>query len=127
MFSRIRTGYLGKNILGFLILVFLNSSINAPDIYSKFIDYNEQETIIELIIEKGLGFEDAISEQSHDNEPPENTTSKKIQLDLIRTLYSSDFSSFDFSSKNRLTISYLDLIYSQNHLKVIIPPPEFRV
>ncbi|MBZ9786512.1 hypothetical protein LB456_03495 [Psychroflexus sp. CAK57W] len=127
MLSHIREGLFGKNILGFLILVFLNSSIDAPDIYLKCIDYNEQETIIELIIEKGLGFEDAFGEQAHDNELPENSASKKIQLDLINTLYSSNFSSFNFNTKGRLTISYLDLIYSQNHSKIFLPPPEFRV
>ncbi|MFO7744994.1 MAG: hypothetical protein R6V36_06400 [Psychroflexus sp.] len=127
MFNLIRNGCLGKNILGFLILVFLNSSINAPDIYLKTIDYNEQETIIELIVEKGLGFEDAIREQGHDNELPEKSASKKVQLNLIYNSYSSDFLSFNFNTKDSLAINYSDLIYSQNHSKIFLPPPEFRV
>lgn len=127
MFSHIRNGFIGRNILGFLILVFLNSSIDAPDIFLKSIDYNEQETIIELIIEKGLGFENAISEWSHHNELPENSDSKKFQLYLFRTSHFSCLLVFNFENKNKLVINYLDLIYSQNHSKIIIPPPEFRV
>lgn len=127
MFSYIRNGCIGKNILGFLILVFLNSSIDTPDIYSKFIDYNEQETILELIVEKGLGFEDAIIEHEHDNELPENSASKKIQLDILRIQTFTDLLLYNFDNRNRLRIHYLDLIYSQDHSKIIIPPPEFRV
>lgn len=127
MFKFIRIGWIGKSILGFLILVFLNSSIDAPDIYSKHIDYNEQETIIELIVEKGLGFEDAIIENEHDNELPENSVSKKIHLDLLRIQTFTNLLLYNFDNRNRLRIHYLDLIHSQDHSKIIIPPPEFRV
>lgn len=127
MFKLIRSSWLGKNILGFLILVFLNSSIDAPDIFSKTVAYNEQETLIELIIEKALGFEDVISEKNHDNELPENSVSKKIQLDILQIQTFTDLILYNFDNRNRITINYLDLIYSQNHSKIIIPPPEFRV
>lgn len=127
MFSYIRHGWIGKNILGLLILVFLNSSIDAPDIFSKSVAYNEQETLIELIVEKGLGFEEAISEQEHDNELPENSASKKFQTDLFRTQFSESLFDFNFDLKNQSSPCYLNLIYSQDHSKIIIPPPEFRV
>lgn len=127
MFKLIRSSCLGENILGFLILVFLNSSIDAPDIFSKTIAYNEQETLIELIIEKALGFEDAIGEQNHDNELPENSVSKKFQINHFRNNLLKDLVCLNLDLKNQLFVSYLDLIYSQDHSKIIIPPPEFRV
>lgn len=127
MLEYIQNCRLSKNILGFLILVFLNSSIDAPNIFSKKIAYNEQETLIELIIEKGLGYKEAIGEQNHDNELPENSASKKFQIDIFRTQIPEILIHLDFDLKNQSSPSYLDLIYSQDHSKIFIPPPEFRV
>ena len=125
-FKRIREDWLGKHILGILILVFLNSSIDAPDIYSKVFAYNEQETLLELIIEKGIGIEDAFSEQNHDNELPEKSASKKIHIDLFRTNLFENLDLMNFDLKCQLNIAYLDLIHSHDYSKIIIPPPEFR-
>lgn len=127
MFEDIRNGWLGKKILALLVLVFLNSSIDAPDIFSKTIAYNEQESILELILEKGLGFEDAIDEQSHDHELPEKSASKKIPLDLYCSCFSSKLLKFNFDFKEKSLFAYFNHNHSQNHSKIIIPPPEFRV
>lgn len=127
MFSYIRHSRLGKNILGLLILVFLNLSIDAPDIFSKTIAYNEQETLVELILEKGLGFEEAISEQAHDNELPEKSASKKFQIDLFRSNLFEHQIQMKFDLASQSNTFYLDVFHSQDHSKIIIPPPEFRV
>ncbi|MBZ9778729.1 hypothetical protein LB452_07315 [Psychroflexus sp. CAK8W] len=122
----IREGWLGRHILVFLILVFINLSIDAPDIFLKRINYNEQETLIELIIEKGIGIEDAFSEQNHDHELPEKSASKKNHVDLFRTNLFENLALLNLYLECNSIMNYVALINSQDHSKIIIPPPEFE-
>lgn len=127
IFKTIRRSKLARSLLVFLILVFINLSIDAPDIFSKTIAYNEQETLIELIVEVGLGFNDYIAENDHDNEMPEKSSSKKISLDLHQNSIDDNDFNLKLIATERLSIGYFKLNHSQKHSKIIIPPPELSV
>lgn len=124
MFSYIRTSKLSKSLLSFLILVFINSSVDAPDILSKSIAYNEQESILELIIEKGFGFEDAIGEQNQDKELPEKSFSKKMPLQVKASELQLENDS-DKLVEILLVSNYITSIHDKTYFKVVILPPEF--
>lgn len=64
---------------------FLNCSIDAPDVQilsqEENLKFNDQESIIELIVEKVLGFESAIVEQDEVESSPQETIKKSFSLD----------------------------------------------
>ena len=81
----IRKHNLFLNRFWFLMAVyFLNISVDYQDIKGnddlKQTHFNEQESIVELLIEKALGFENAIAENESD-ESEQNTFKKSFSLD----------------------------------------------
>ena len=106
------------------MLQFLNCSIDAPDIYSKIFEYNEQESILELILEKVLGHEDAISEYQCEDAEHNNLNKKKVNFDY--------FTLPDFELKNQSELSHLsnkntfykERIKVNNNFKIHLPPPK---
>lgn len=73
------------NHFWFLMAVyFLNISVDYQDIKGnddlKQAPFNEQESIVELLIEKALGFENAIAENKSE-ESEQNTFKKSFSLD----------------------------------------------
>jgi len=109
-------------LLGFMALLFLNLSVNLDDEVPRYVaedlSFNKQETIIELVCEKLLGFEDAFSEYE-DNDTDEQTKSKNVKLNLysqISLAYHFQEKPFVVTSKPRyledqkfLTIGYQQL------------------
>ncbi|WP_338731583.1 hypothetical protein [Mangrovimonas cancribranchiae] len=75
----IRNSVFSKIIWCFMGLYFLNISIDAADPYPEYIpedlSFNDQESIIEFVLEKVLGYEDAI--QEYDDYDSEDHNSKK--------------------------------------------------
>ncbi len=57
---------------GFIALFILNCSADSPDAYAEYlpdsITLNDQDTILEIIIEKLMGFDDLIPENNTDND-----------------------------------------------------------
>lgn len=69
-----------------MALYLLNISVDSPDPYPEHIpedlSFNDQESIVEIIVEKVLGFENAIEEyDDHDSE--EHNTKKNVKVDLL--------------------------------------------
>lgn len=86
MFGKIRNHILTKLLWAFMGLYLLNISIDNPDAHSNEISenlsINDQESIIELVLEKVLGFEDAI--QEHDDPDSDEPNQKNtIKVDFI--------------------------------------------
>ncbi len=107
-------------------LYFLNISVDYQDIKvefdSKKSSFNEQESIIELLVEKALGFENAILESETD-ESEKNTFKKNFSLDkfiLSNPLtLKNNFISFPKKEK-----SYHKYHYYETNLAIHSPPPE---
>jgi len=70
-----------------MALYLLNCCIDAPDAHNRWkqesLAYNEQESVIEIVVESVLGFGDVIAE--YDDADPEDDYSlkKNIALDLF--------------------------------------------
>ncbi|HET6245273.1 MAG: hypothetical protein H0V01_02030 [Bacteroidetes bacterium] len=86
MKSRIRNSILIKVIWGLLGLHFLNISVDSadpyPDCIPENLTINDQESIIEIVIEKILGFENAIKEYD-DNDREDHTNKGNVKIELL--------------------------------------------
>lgn len=114
-------------------LYLLNISVDSVDFYTynnkEDLSINDQESIIEIVLEKILGYEDAIAEYD-DNETEETNLQKRIQLDdfLVTELYCSlaycPLSIFPLS--NPYFLLYKAPL-AQGALRIFSPPPEVQI
>ena len=110
-----------------MAVYFLNCSVDAPDIQilsqQENLKFNDQESIIELLVEKALGFENAIIEQDDIDESQQNTIKKIISLDCFVFHHSKSslnvFYNWNSNEKHFLLFQKFDTI----SLDIIAPPP----
>ena len=111
-----------------MALYMLNISIDSPDGHSNSVaedlSYNEQESIIELIIEKVLGYEDAISEY---DDTDQNTNQKKVfSIEIfILTHFELPLNKIFYNKKNKIS-SKLSFLILQKHIEIHSPPPDIK-
>lgn len=96
MFRAIRNNRILRFFWGVFALFLLNVSIDSPDTYHQTVHedlaFNDQETIIELVVEKILGYEDAFPEYDDtDSENEEKKAGFKIEV-----ISASDLALFSF-------------------------------
>ncbi len=105
-------------------LVILNISVDSPDFNKKFpedLSLNDQESIVEIVIEKILGFEDAIPEyEDSDNE--NHLVKKNFSLDNYVLDKRPEFI-FDVSLQKLLNSEYQHKYYNF-YPEVTSPPPK---
>lgn len=126
MIYQLRNSVFTKVLWGLMALYLINISVDTPDPYPEHIaedlSINDQESIIELIVEQILGFENAIKEvDDHDSE--EHNKTKITKIDLLACVSFVDISkkhhqySFRFASdQNHWLIS--------RHIEIEDPPPK---
>lgn len=128
MITATRNSLLVRYFWGFMSLYLLNCCVDSPDVQSNYfpenLTYNDQESVIEIIVEKVLGFEHAIPEYD-DTDTNENILGKSaFKLDLF-VLPSMHF----YLNQKFLILKNLDLA-GQNPIILIpffeinTPPPE---
>ncbi len=85
MLSQIRNSVFTKIFWGLMGLYLLNISVDTADLNPEHIpedlSINDQESILEIVVEKILGYENAIEEyDDHDTEDHNKKTNVKIDL-----------------------------------------------
>ena len=111
-----------------MCLFLLNCSIDIPDKrlnhFAVDTSYNDQESIIELFIEKILGYGDVIAE-SEDSDGNEHSKSKKnISIDsYVLPIFSKDDQSIEAKSKRELIYLKEQNLVSA-YFEIHSPPPE---
>lgn len=92
MVSRIRNSIVTRFLCGLLALYLLNISVDTADKNAEYIaedlSLNDQESIVELIIEKVLGIEDAIKEYD-DLDTEDHNKKKTVKIDSLFHNYSN--------------------------------------
>lgn len=128
MFATIRNSILLQVVWGFLCLHALNCSINVNDYVDtngkEDLSINEQESIIEFILEKVLGDEDAVEEyEEHDND---DHTSKKVNEFKLFLGYNQQFTTLEseFIRQSKHAFFYLHRPAKAFH-DPVNPPPRF--
>lgn len=128
MLQWLRSSSVRKYFWGFMCLYMLNLSVDAPDPiqnnYPQDLAFNDQESIIELVVEKVLGFETAIVEFDDNDTSHEQRQKKNLALDLY-VLH--DFLSkieHNFGLKNKQISIPLSEDFKVRYSEVYSPPPE---
>lgn len=108
-------------------LYLLNISVDSSDqnlnSIPEDLSINDQESIIEIIIEKVLGFENAIEE--YDDHDSENQIKKaKAQIDLIYQYFGQSAESELIVKGNGQSFSYLNSYPGEGFLYLLSPPPK---
>ncbi|MGM0634847.1 MAG: hypothetical protein ACQESK_02185 [Bacteroidota bacterium] len=79
----------------------MDSADIKPQHIPEDLSINDQESIIEIFVEKVLGYEDAIKEHDdHDPEDHNTTTNSKVDL-ISRSLFNFNFKNFVFEHKKQ--------------------------
>lgn len=117
-----------RSFWGFMCLFLFNCSVDIPDKrlnqFAVDLSINDQESIVEIIIEKVLGYGDVILELQEGDSNEHSKVKKNISID---TYVLPNFSNDDESSE---TILKKKLIYlhEQNlvsaYFEIHSPPPE---
>ncbi len=128
MLKALRNSALLNTLWGLLILHLINISVDSPDRLPKHIaedlSFNDQESIIEMVLEQVIGIEDAIPE--HD-EADDETQNKRAggQLTFVNPtafyLTPNQVPFFPTSEKRLLLDANL---FNQTFLSIPSPPPK---
>ncbi|MDT0690860.1 hypothetical protein RM549_13765 [Salegentibacter sp. F188] len=127
MIKAIRNSAFTKVLWGLMALYFLNISVDSADPFpehiSEDLSINDQESFIELVVEKILGYENAI-EENDDNDSGENIN--KVPK-LVFTVHPSidNISIKAFSGKKKSAYSGYEAYLSSGFYQLDTPPPKF--
>lgn len=127
MLSKLRNSTLTKYIWGFMGLYLLNICVDTADPNPQYIaedlTFNDQESIIEIIVEKVLGFEDAIDEYDDcDTEDYNNKKQVKINI-LINNSPSKNTTTLFSLKKEKLFINHKGSVLI-GFKEIDSPPPQ---
>lgn len=127
MYSKLKNSVFTKIIWGLMGLYLLNISVDAADPNPQYIaedlSFNDQESIIEIIVEKVLGFEDAIDE--HDDCDTEDfNNSKNVKIDFLIHQFLSKNSSVQLSLKKKNLFINHNATALNGFKEIDSPPPK---
>lgn len=128
MISIIRNSGITEYLWGFVALVILNCSVSTPDLIdnrslSKGY-YNEQESIVEILVEKVMGFENAIAENNNE-ESDQVFSLKKNQFFQIYQSFGNPFSALENSPGDKAKVFFSTRQMPLSAFsEVNSPPPE---
>lgn len=108
-------------------LYFLNISVDtadlSPEYFSEDLTINDQESIIEIVVEKVLGYEDAIKEHDdHDRE--EHNFKTNLKIDLFNRFFKEWHDVPVIAENTRQMIPHLSAHTMGGFDKRFSPPPE---
>ncbi|APY12722.1 hypothetical protein BWZ22_00320 [Seonamhaeicola sp. S2-3] len=105
----------------------LNISVDAPDVKPDYIPedlgYNDMESVVEIVLEQILGFEDAIPEQEDDD-----TSQGLLNHSFVPVFYQKQFNYSvllhdNFIEKKHISF-YKDKYFKQFQPEISTPPPK---
>lgn len=111
-----------------MALYIFNLSADAPDFYFESIPedltYNEQESFVEILVEKVLGFEDAIAEYDDNDDTQESALKKNVSLDFFVISEYSNSRLEQLTNCREEGNSQYHHLFSSSFLEIQSPPPE---
>ncbi len=108
-------------------LYLLNISVDVSDPNPQFVpedlSINDQESIVEMIVEKVLGYENAIEE--HDDHDTEDQNEKKnVKVDLLTQLHNLKENPNPLRSKKSIVRFAYDAFLANGFFEIDSPPPQ---
>jgi len=125
--SRIKNSTFIKVFWGLMGLYILNMSVDPADPNSDHtpedLSFNAQESIVEIIVEKVLGYENAFEEyDDHDREDHNKKNNVKIDL-TIQSITGSNNSQFAFDVRRQKYVNF-DALLTNGFYQLHTPPPK---
>ena len=112
---------------GLMGLVLLNISVDTPDPYPQFIpedlSINDPESIVEIVVEEILGYEDAIKEYD-DHDTQDQGKKGNLKIDLLLQLKQDMNNAPSFIHAIKKTIPDYKAGLTSGHHQLETPPPE---
>ena len=105
----------------------LNISVDTADLYPEYIpedlSINDQESIVEIVLEKVLGYEDAIKEyDDHDTEDHNKKTN--VEIDLTTQCIAEIALNQKFITTARQSFPNDDTLLATGFNEIASPPPK---
>lgn len=127
MISRLQNSTFTKLLWGLMGLYLLNISVDTadpnPDHIPEDLSLNDQESIIEIIVEQVLGYDDAIKEyDDHDTEDHDKKKNVKIVL-LVYISDTNDVAHHQFIERKKL-FPDLEARLASGFKEIDSPPPK---
>lgn len=127
MLSRIRNSYFLKVFWGLMGIYLLNISVDTADFTPENIPedltINDQESIIEIVVEKILGFENGIKECDDNDTKEHNNKKNTIKIDfLLQFLDQHSASELAFQIKIK-ELPFYKKFLSIRYYQLETPPP----
>ncbi len=105
----------------------LNCSVDAPDVKPEHVAenlaYNEMESVIEIVLEKGLEIKNAIPEHD-DNDNGDDGLALKKNLDSFSRYNIDPLPTRECSASKRKFLLNNDKFSDQFHPELVSPPPK---
>lgn len=129
MIYDIRNSIYTQFLCGIMGLYLLNISVDAPDLTPidkpEDLSFNDQESIIEIVVEQVLGYEDAIKEYD-DNDTKDHNKKKNTSIDLLyQQINSSELFNENPSKTKKTYFDYKNMLingFRDNDF----PPPKIQ-
>ena len=127
MLSQIRNSVFSKILWGLMGLYLLNISVDTadpnPEHIPENLSINDQESIVEIVVEKILGYENAIEEyDDHDTEDHNKKSNVKIDL-TTHSLVDNALNQSLIESTRHKFLDY-NTYLTNGFQKLGIPPPK---
>ncbi len=127
MLTQLRNSAFTKILWGLMGLYLLNISVDTadpnPEHIPEDLSINDQESIVEIVVEKILGYENAIEEYD-DNDTEEHNKKTNVKIDLTNH-YTAEI---DLNKPSIITTRQnfpgLNTLLANGFQKLDIPPPK---
>lgn len=127
MFSQIRNSVFTKILWGLMGLYLLNISVDStdpnPEHIPEDLSFNDQESIIEIVLEKILGYEDAIKEYD-DHDTKDHNKQKNIKIDLLVHVIKADKFKHNLIGETKNLYPYFEARLTKGFNRIDSPPPK---
>lgn len=112
----------------FFLLYFLNICVDAPDpveVKKVHQDYSDQETLVEIIVEKIIGFDKAIPDFDQNDTDDPTAKSGKLPLVFICNNFTNN-ENFTIIPSERKSFVFDTNLYSFLRVDCLVKPPDTR-
>lgn len=127
MFYQIQNSILTKILWGLMGLFMLNISVDIADSKPEYIpedlSINDQESIVEIFVEKVLGYEDAFKEYD-DNDTEDHTKKTNLKIDLTTNHIKEEPLNHQITVKTSKRFPEYNAFLINGFQKLDIPPPK---
>ena len=128
MIKQIRHNFLTRYFWCFMSLYLLNCFVDSPDVqpdyFTEDLTYNDPESIIEIFVEKVLGFENAIAEYDDNDINQSSSLKSNFSIDFFVLPIITLSGNKNYMRLKKENLAVQNSILLTPYFKIHTPPPE---